>query len=119
MGVDVHVVMVQTPGGPVATPLPHPFEGVLNGGLSRDVTIMGAAAATVDSTADNTPPHVPAATGSFKRPPSNRATVTMGSATVMINGKAAARHGDLARTCNDPNDVETAIVQATGTVLIG
>ena len=44
--------------GPVPTPLPHPFAGMLNGGLSANVNIMGKPAATVGSTADNTPPHV-------------------------------------------------------------
>jgi RHS repeat-associated protein len=29
MGIDVHIVMVPTPGGPVPTPLPHPFIGML------------------------------------------------------------------------------------------
>ena len=56
---DTHIVMVPSPGGPVPTPLPHPFAGIINGALSGDVNIMGMPAATVDSTADNTPAHVP------------------------------------------------------------
>jgi uncharacterized Zn-binding protein involved in type VI secretion len=117
---DTHIVMV--PQGPnlVPTPLPHPFAGILSGGLSSDVKIMGMAAATVDSTADNTPAHLPTPPGtSFQAPPSNKATIKMGSATVKINGKAAARNGDPANTCNDPADQPVGTVVASGTVMIG
>lgn len=117
MGVDTHIVMV--PPGPVPTPLPHPFTGIINGGLSSDVKIMGMPAATVDSTADNTPPHIPTPPGvSFQKPPSNKAKITMGSPTVKINGKAAARNGDAAETCNDPADMPVGTVIAVGTVMI-
>ena len=57
--VDTHIVMIPSPGGPVPTPLPHPFNGIINGSLSTDVRIMGMPAATVNSTATNTPPHIP------------------------------------------------------------
>ena len=120
IAVDTHVVMVPTPA-PVPTPLPHPFAGVLAGALSGDVNIMGAPAATVGSTADNTPPHIPTPPGvSFQTPPSNKATVKTGSATVKINGKAAARTGDTATTCNDPSELPAGtVVAAPGTVFIG
>ncbi len=29
IGVDIHLVMVPTPAGPVPTPLPHPFIGIV------------------------------------------------------------------------------------------
>lgn len=118
---DTHIVMVPAPPGPpVPTPLPHPFTGILNGGLSSDVKIMGMAAATVDSTADNTPPHIPTPPGtSFQSPPANKATVKMGSPTVKINGKMAARNGDTATTCNDPAELPVGTIIAVGTVLIG
>jgi uncharacterized Zn-binding protein involved in type VI secretion len=120
IAVDTHIVMVPSPGGPVPTPLPHPFAGMIDGGLSSDVKIMGMAAATVDSTADNLPPHVPTPPGTaFQKPPSNKATIKIGSPTVKINGKAAARNGDTAQTCNDPNDLPAGKVIAVGTVMIG
>lgn len=119
-GTDTHIVLVPSPGGPVPTPLPHPFSGILNGGLSSDVKVMGMPAATVGSTADNTPPHSPTPPGtSFQSPPANKGTVKMGSATVKINGKAAARNGDVADTCNDPADLPAGTVSASGTVTIG
>lgn len=119
VGVDTHIVMV--PGTPpVPTPLPHPFAGIISGGLSTDVKISGRPAATVGSTADNTPPHLPTAPGTtFQRPPANKATIQQGSQTVKINGKPAARTGDKALTCNDPADQPAGTVVAAGTVMIG
>jgi uncharacterized Zn-binding protein involved in type VI secretion len=117
---DTHIVMVPTAGPPVPTPLPHPFTGILSGGLSSDVNIMGMPAATKDSTADNTPPHIPTPPGTtFQKPPANKATIKLGSATVNINGKQAARNGDIAETCNDPSDLPVGQVIAAGTVFIG
>jgi uncharacterized Zn-binding protein involved in type VI secretion len=121
VAVDTHIVMVPAPPSPpVPTPLPHPFAGIISGGLSSDVKIMGMPAATVDSTADNTPPHIPTPPGTaFQNPPSNKATIKIGSPTVKINGKAAARNGDTADTCNDPSDLPNGKVIAVGTVSIG
>lgn len=117
MATDTHIVMI--PGTPpVPTPLPHPFMGIIDGSLSADVKIMGMSAATVDSTATNTPPHIPQG-GPFQKPPSNKATIKMGSATVKINGKMAARNGDTAMTCNDPSDLPIGKIIAIGTVFIG
>ena len=115
---DIHIQMVPSPGGPVPTPVPGPFSGVLEGGLSTDVNIEGKPAAVFGSTATNTPAHVPAA-GPFQKPPSNRATVIAGSATVLINGKPAARQGDTALTCNDPADLPAGTVLAASTVMVG
>ena len=119
--IDTHIVLVPAPPGPpVPTPLPHPFSATINGNLSGNVTIMGLAAATVDSTADNLPPHIPTPPGTaFQTPPANKGTITVGSQTVKINGKAAARSGDIAETCNDPTNLPVGTVVAAGTVLIG
>lgn len=117
---DTHIVLVPAAPSPVPTPLPHPFTGVINGNLSADVKIMGMPAATVDSTAENIPPHIPTPPGTaFQKPPANQGTIQFGSQTVRINGKAAARNGDTAMTCNDPADLPVGTVVAVGTVLIG
>lgn len=116
--IDIHIIMISTPGGPVPTPLPHPFMGIIDSRLSPDVKIMGMPAATVDSMASNLPPHIPQG-GPFQKPPSNKATIQMGSVTVKINGKMAARNGDMAMTCNDPADLPAGTVIAVGTVFMG
>jgi uncharacterized Zn-binding protein involved in type VI secretion len=115
---DIHIVLIPTPGGPVPTPLPHPFTGQLDSGLSSDVKIEGKPAATQGSKASNVPPHIPAG-GPFQTPPKNKGEVLAGSATVLINGKSAARMGDPALTCNDPADLPNGQVIAVSTVLIG
>ena len=118
---DTHIVMVPAPpGSPVPTPLPHPFNGIINAQLSSDVNVMGLPAATVGSMADNTPPHIPTPPGvSFQNPPKNKATIKLGSQTVLINKKGAARNGDVADTCNDPADAPVGTVVAQGSVMIG
>jgi uncharacterized Zn-binding protein involved in type VI secretion len=118
LATDTHIVMIPSPGGPVPTPLPSPFAGILDGSLSSDVFVGGMAAAVQGSTATNTPSHIPAG-GPFQKPPSNKAQILLGSATVLINGKPAARNGDTALTCNDPADLPIGQVVAAGTVLIG
>jgi uncharacterized Zn-binding protein involved in type VI secretion len=90
---DTH--MIQPPGTSPPVPTPHPFAGIIDGALSGDVKIQGKAAATVDSTATNSPSHSP------------------------IGGKKAARAGDTAETCNDPKDLPVGTVMAVSTVNIG
>jgi uncharacterized Zn-binding protein involved in type VI secretion len=116
VAVDTH--LIQPPGTSPPVPIPHPFSGTIDDGLSSDVNIEGMPAATVDSTATNTPSHIPQG-GSFVNPPTNKGTIIMGSATVKINGKGAARMGDTAETCNDPSDLPVGTVVAQSTVLIG
>ena len=118
LATDIHIVQIPSPGGPVPTPLPHPFVGKIDGELSADVNIEGKPAAVQGSTATNTPAHIPQG-GPFQTPPSDQATIQLGSATVLINGKPAARNGDTAMTCNDPADLPAGTVLAVGTVLIG
>ena len=116
VAVDMH--MIQPPGPVTPVIVPHPFTGMIDGSLSADVNIMGRPAATMSSTATNTPPHLPIG-GSFIKPPANRGSIIAGSAKVLINGKPAARTGDAATTCNDPVDLPVGTVVALGTVFIG
>jgi uncharacterized Zn-binding protein involved in type VI secretion len=113
---DTH--LIQPPGTSPPVPTQHPFTGIIDGALSSDVKIESRAAATMNSTATNTPPHIPIG-GSFVKPPSNKATILIGSTSVFINNKAAARNGDKAMTCNDPVDLPVGTVVAAGTVMIG
>jgi len=115
---DTHIIMVPTPGGPVPTPTPLPFNGTITTNLSTNVFIQGKPAATVNSGAMNTPPHIPTG-GSFSKPPTNQGKILTGSTGVFINGKPAARQGDQAVTCNDPVDAPVGTVVAVGTVFMG
>lgn len=120
IAVDTHIVMVPSAAGPVPTPLPHPFTGKLASALATTVEVGGKPAATVDSIADNSPAHVATPPGtSFQSPPTDQGTVTVGSGTVMIVGKAAARAGDTVETCNDPADAPVGTIVAGGSVLVG
>ncbi len=118
VALDIHIIMIPTPGGPVPTPLPHPFMGIIDSNCSTDVKIMSMPAAVMGSMASNTPPHIPMG-GPFQIPPTNKGKVLLGSTTVMINGKPAARFGDTAETCNDPAPLPAGTVIAMSTVLIG
>jgi uncharacterized Zn-binding protein involved in type VI secretion len=119
-GTDLHIVLVPSPGGPVPTPTPLPFAGKLMSGLSTDVFINGLPAATVNSVAQNLPPHLPPPGTSFSKPPANLGTVILGSVTVLVNGKGVARVGDQVKTCNDPVDAPTsAITAGSANVLVG
>jgi uncharacterized Zn-binding protein involved in type VI secretion len=120
IAVDTHIVMVPAVA-PVPTPLPHAFSGTIDGGVISTVKIGGQPAAVVGSSASNQPPHIFTPPGiSFQVPPQNQGTVQIGSATVKIGGKAAARNSDGVVTCDDvaPTAPKGQII-AVGTVLIG
>jgi uncharacterized Zn-binding protein involved in type VI secretion len=118
VGIDTHVIMIPSPGGPVPTPTPMPFNGQLSGDLSGSVMVDNMRAAVLGSTASNTPPHIPTG-GPFQSPPTNKATVHKASASVYFDNKGAARMGDTAMTCNDPADAPNGCVIAVSTIFIG
>jgi len=95
------------------------FQGPLSAELSEDVLSDNRNVATVGSIAHCAPPHVPPTGKSFDVPPHHRATVVIGSDTVLVNNKAYASDGDPAETCNDPVDLPVGLVQAAGTILVG
>ena len=119
VGVDIHIIMIPTPSGEVPTPLPHPFTAKINDGVSKDVKINGKPAAVVGSKTQNSPSHIPMGPR-FQKNPNNKGEVKFGSFTVKINGKAAARVGDMVMTCNDPTPIPNGtIVAGSPNVLIG
>jgi uncharacterized Zn-binding protein involved in type VI secretion len=113
-GSDTHVVLVPSPAGaPVPTPTPgFAFSGQIESKTWTDVRIEDQPAATVGSVARNVPAHVPPPGTSFARQPSNQGSVSSGSSSVNIRGKAAARQGDPVRTCNDPVDLDAATISS-------
>jgi len=121
---DIHIVLIPTPGGPVPTPGPFPFNGKISLNTSINVRINGRPAAVVGSMAQNLPPHVPFG-GAFQIPPTNLGRVLTGSASVRINGHGAARAGDYCETCHDippagpQGPRPTIVVRDTSNVFIG
>jgi hypothetical protein len=120
VGFDIHIVMIPSPGGPVPTPVPMPFNGKLVDGLSTSVCIDNAPAAVEGSGALNNPPHVPAG-GPFQNPPSNRATVCGGSSSVYIESRRAAGALHPADTCTEVPKPANGVVMPipNGSVAIG
>jgi hypothetical protein len=51
VGTDTHILLVPSPGGPVPTPTPLPFNGKLTTACSTNVFINSMGAATVNSVA--------------------------------------------------------------------
>lgn len=77
------------------------FRGSIEKGISEDVLIGGKGAVVVGASAQTEkPPHLPPPGGTFVPEPTGIASVIVGSATVLINGKPAGRHGDRAVTCS-------------------
>lgn len=111
---DTHIVLVPTPSGAVVpTPTPMPFAGMLQTGLSTNVKVNGRFVATVGSSAQNQPPHLPIPpTATFAVPPTNLGQVVRGSSKVMVNHKPLARATDPVLTCNDPPGAPTGTIVA-------
>ena len=120
IGLDIHIVMIPAPPGPeIPTPLPHPFTGKISGGVSTNVKINGQGAALAGSEVQNSPSHT-AMGPRFQKNPTNKGKVLIGSPTVKINGKMAARMGDMVMTCNDPADMPMGSITAgSPNVMIG
>lgn len=117
MGMDVHIMVI--PSGPSTTtaPLPHPFIGKLNDGLSDDVSIGDKKAAAKGSKAKHDDPAHMQLPGTikFQNSPKKEGEVTGGtSPTVKIDGKEAAVIGSLVTTCNDIGARNNSTVIAAG-----
>lgn len=118
IGLDTHIVLVASPGGPIPTPTPMPFEGELDGSLSSSVFANNEELALESSTAENAPHHMPV-NGTFQTPPSNQGTVVRGSGVVFADNRAVARANDPARSCTDGAEDENGHVMADATVFAG
>jgi uncharacterized Zn-binding protein involved in type VI secretion len=118
VGLDTHIVLVSSPGGPVPTSMPFPFDGPIVQKVSTTVFIDNLGVALVGSIAQALPPHIPIG-GPFQKPPSNMGTIDQGSPTIFINNIAVARAGDPVKCCNDPVDQVTGHVIVAGGKVFG
>jgi uncharacterized Zn-binding protein involved in type VI secretion len=112
----IHQIPNPASGAPQPSP-PMPFSAPLLQGLVQDVLIAGKPAAVVGSTGYNTPPHVGLhPSDPFMVPTTQIGQVIVGSTTVLIGGKPAAKTGCQVSTCaNVPGNV----AGSAATVLIG
>jgi hypothetical protein len=136
IGVDVHIVMTPTPGGPVPTPMPHPYLGLVGDPVGavvgaftstlvslcmgsppsppKGITLInGLPAATTADAARNLPllAHLPMPPGvAFQKLPAGAASYPLGSQTVAYGGAAVIRLGEIARSCSDPADLPLSSV---------
>ena len=91
LGIDTHIVLIPTPAGPVPTPIPHPYVGMVFDpddyvpGQGGTVKVNGFMRAVAGTKGKATPPHIPLG-GAFAKPPTNESEVFMGSMTVNADG---------------------------------
>lgn len=128
VGVDIHMVMVPTPAGPVPTPLPHPFVGVVFDPLGAAI---GAAIGAVfggggpvlinhmpvgnTGTEVKGVPHFPTPPGVSFAPndiPDHEGTIVTGSKTVHMAGASAGRLTSMVSSCNFPLNLPTSVCMA-------
>jgi len=106
LGVDVHIVLVPSPAGPVPTPVPHPFTGILFDPLdyvppfAATVLVNGLPRAQAGSGVVALPAHVPML-GPFLTPPGNEGELFMGSSTVLVEDEPMGYGALPVLTCQD------------------
>jgi uncharacterized Zn-binding protein involved in type VI secretion len=112
----IHQIPNPATGVPQPAP-PLPFAAPLLTGLATRTLIGGKPAAVQGSSGLNTPPHLGLhASDPFMVPATQRAQVVMGSTTVLIEGKPAARTGSSCTICAGTPGQLTG---SAATVLIG
>lgn len=138
IGVDIHLVMVPTPGGPVPVPLPHPFIGFVWDPVGAAVSaaigaafgggpvfVNGLDAASAGTDVKALVRHFPMPPGTSFAPsdvPDNKGAFITGSDTVTFGGFSASRTGSLVSSCNFPVNVPTSTciaIPAGSPTLIG
>ncbi|MBK6444605.1 MAG: hypothetical protein IPF81_04620 [Bacteroidetes bacterium] len=104
-GVDIHIIGIPSPAGPIPTPLPHPFIGMVYDPMDfipfigATVMVNGMPRAQAGTGGKNVPPHIPMS-GPFMKPPiGNECEVFMGSLTVNVEGEPFAKLGMPVLSC--------------------
>jgi hypothetical protein len=114
-------MLVPTPAGPVPTPLPHPFTGLVldpmgaatNAAMGGGVVLVNGLFVTNCGTAVmNIPPHLPVPGPFAKGKPENDAELWFGALNVSMGGSLAVRLGEIALSCSDPVRMPTSVVIA-------
>jgi uncharacterized Zn-binding protein involved in type VI secretion len=112
----IHLIPNPASGVPQPSP-PLPFAAPLLTGLATKTMITGKPAVVAGSSGINTPPHIGLhPSDPFMAPNLQQGQVVMGSTTVLIEGKPAARTGDQVLMCAG---LPGQLVGSAATVLIG
>lgn len=102
----VHQIPNPATGAPQPAPSPLPFSAPLTTSLATTVVTGGKAAAVQGSSGLNSPAHVGLhGTDPFFAPLRQEGEILAGSATVLLEGRPAARTGSAARLCATPGQV--------------
>jgi RHS repeat-associated protein len=105
MGVDVHMVNIPSPAGPIPTPIPHPFVGMifdpmeLAPMIGAKVWVQGMPKGTAGSEGKAIPPHIPMGAGFVPPLPGNDCEIFLGSATVLFEDAPASFTALTVRSC--------------------
>jgi RHS repeat-associated protein len=106
VGLDTHIILIPTPAGPVPTPLPHPYVGILFDPfdyapfVGASTYINGLPRGVAGTNGKAMPPHIPMG-GPFAKPPTNESEIFMGSATVLTDGDPQSFLGLPVLSCQD------------------
>lgn len=117
-GTDLHTVTNSTSGD--SEQMSFPFSGpFLPVTLEQKVKINGMAVATINSKAQNEPPHIPPPSDTFDNPPTNMGQLASCTIKVKVNGKKVARDGDSCTTCTEGEQSAQVQVRQRIKVCIG
>src|SRR5262245_61656780 len=106
LGLDIHIILLPTPAGPVPTPLPHAYVGFMMDMmdyvpfLGASVKVNNLPRSQAGSSGMAVPVHIPMG-GPFQKPPSHESEMFMGSATVLVDGEPHSFTALPALTCQD------------------
>ncbi|MFO7179507.1 MAG: DUF6531 domain-containing protein, partial [Pseudomonadota bacterium] len=99
VGVDVHIILIPTPAGPVPTPIPNPYVGMVFDPfdyvpiIGATVYVNGLPRAQAGTGGIALVPHLPLGGPFGPPPPTNESEVFMGSASVAVDGDAQSHLG--------------------------
>ena len=99
VGVDVHIILIPTPAGPVPTPIPTPYVGMVFDPvdylpfIGATVYINGLPRAQAGTGGIALVPHLPLGGPFGPPPPTNESEVFMGSSSVAVDGDAQSHLG--------------------------
>lgn len=117
-GTDVHTVVNSTTSE--TQPQSFPFSGAfIPATLEAKVKVNEMAVATINSQAENQPPHEPPPSDTFSDPPTNLGQLSSCRIKVKVNGKNVARDGDSCTTCTEGDQNAQVRVQQKVKVCIG